>query len=82
MVDEKSVAVGIGVGYEEHPRWAKISPPVRGVGGFEKPPELYCTYFMVNIHTYYRAFNNTALRSNLTAFPGTNRNVSTIFFLY
>ena len=24
-VDEKSVAVGIGVGYEEDPRWAKIS---------------------------------------------------------
>ena len=40
-VDEKSVAVGIGVGYQEDPRWAKKStPPVRG--GFEKPPELYC----------------------------------------
>ena len=30
-VDEKSVAVGIGVGYQEDPRWAKKStPPVRG----------------------------------------------------
>ena len=30
-VDEKSVAVGIGVGYQEDPRWAKnSSPPVRG----------------------------------------------------
>ena len=44
-VDENSVAVGIGVGYQEDPRWAKKStPPVRGWGGdFEKPPELYCT---------------------------------------
>ena len=34
-VDEKSVAVGIGVGYQEDPRWAKKStPPVRG--GFWK----------------------------------------------
>ena len=48
-VDEKSVAVGIGVGYQEDPRWAKKStPPVRGGGGggrggdFEKPLELYC----------------------------------------
>ena len=41
-VDEKSVAVGIGVGYQEDPRWAKKStPPVRG--DFEKPPELYCS---------------------------------------
>ena len=33
-VDEKSVAVGIGVGYQENPRWAKKStPPVRGAGG-------------------------------------------------
>ena len=32
--DEKSVAVGIGVGYQEDPRWAKKStPPVRGGGG-------------------------------------------------
>ena len=30
-VDEKSVAVGIGVGHQEDPRWAKKStPPVRG----------------------------------------------------
>ena len=30
-VDGKSVAVGIGVGYQEGPRWAKKStPPVRG----------------------------------------------------
>ena len=46
-VDEKSVAVGIGVGYQEDPRRAKKStPPVRGGGGggFEKPPELYCTW--------------------------------------
>ena len=34
-VDEKSVAVGIGVGYQKDPRWAKKStPPVRG--GFWK----------------------------------------------
>ena len=34
-VEEKSVAVGIGVGYQEDPRWAKKStPPVRG--GFWK----------------------------------------------
>ena len=34
-VDGKSVAVGIGVGYQEDPRWAKKStPPVRG--GFWK----------------------------------------------
>ena len=33
-VDEKSVTVGIGVGYQEDPRWAKNStPPVRGGGG-------------------------------------------------
>ena len=45
-VDEKSVAVGIGVGYQEDPRWAKKStPPVRGGGDFEKPPELYCRYW-------------------------------------
>ena len=51
-VDETSVAVGIGVGYQEDPRWAKKStPPVRGGGGggggggdFEKPPELYCIF--------------------------------------
>ena len=30
-VDEKSVAVGIGVGYQEDPRWAKkLTPPLRG----------------------------------------------------
>ena len=30
-VGEKSVAVGIGVGYQKDPRWAKKStPPVRG----------------------------------------------------
>ena len=33
-VDEKSVVVGIGVGYQEDPRWAKRStPPVWGGGG-------------------------------------------------
>ena len=33
-VDEKSVEVGIGVGYQEDPQWAKKStPPVRGEGG-------------------------------------------------
>ena len=33
-VDEKSVAVGIGVGYQEDPRWAKKSTPLgRGGGG-------------------------------------------------
>ena len=31
--DEKSVAVGIGVGYQEDPRWAKSTPSVRGWGG-------------------------------------------------
>ena len=42
-VDEKSVTVGIGVGYQEDPPWAKKStPPVWG--DFEKPFELYCTY--------------------------------------
>ena len=44
-VDEKSVVVGIGVGYQEDPRWAKkINPTGSEVGGvdFEKPPELYC----------------------------------------
>ena len=49
-VDEKSVAFGIGVGYQEDPRWAKNSTPQGvGVGGgggggedFEKTPELYC----------------------------------------
>ena len=49
MVDGKSVAVGIGVGYQEDPRWAKNQPRFGGGGGggggrenFEKPPELYC----------------------------------------
>ena len=42
MVDEKSIAERIGVGYQEDPRWAKKStPPVRG--DFEKLPELYCS---------------------------------------
>ena len=41
-LDEKSVAVGIGVGYQEDPRWAK--KPHRFGGNFEKPPELYCNY--------------------------------------
>ena len=50
-MDEKSVAEGIGVGYQEDPRWAKKStPPVVGGGGgggdFEKPPELYCILFI------------------------------------
>ena len=41
-VDEKSVAVRIGVGYQEDPRWAKkLTPPVRDL---EKTPELYCTF--------------------------------------
>ena len=31
-VDEKSVAVGIGVGYQEDPRWAKKSNPPGGGG--------------------------------------------------
>ena len=40
-VDEKSVVVGIAVGYEEDPWWAKKStPPVRG--GFLKN-HLSCT---------------------------------------
>ena len=41
-VDEKSVAVGTGVGYQEDPWWAKKSTPLIR-GDFEKPPELYCT---------------------------------------
>ena len=41
-VDKKSIAVGIGVGYEEDPRWAKKStPPVRGGGGLKN--HLSCT---------------------------------------
>ena len=33
-VDEKSVAEGIGVGYQEDPRWAKkINPTGSGEGG-------------------------------------------------
>ena len=44
-VDEKSVAVGIGLGYHEDLRLAKkLTPPVRGEGGVEKPFELYCTF--------------------------------------
>ena len=56
-VDKKSVAVGIGVGYQEDPRWAKNQPHWFGGGGgggggvgggrgFEKPPELYCMLFV------------------------------------
>ena len=40
-VDEKSVTVGVGVGYQEDPRWAKKSTlPVRG-GILKKHPS--CT---------------------------------------
>ena len=43
-VDGKSVAVGIGVGYQEDPRWAKKStPPVRG--GFWKKHLSCVLYF-------------------------------------
>ena len=41
-VDEKSVAVGIGVGYQEDPRWAKKSNPPGGGGGILKN-HLSCT---------------------------------------
>ena len=45
-VDEKSVAVGIGVGYQEDPRWAKKStPPVRGGGRILKN-HLSCTVYL------------------------------------
>ena len=47
-VDEKSVAVGIGVGYQEDPRWAKKSTSPVG-GDFEKPPELYCMFMLICI---------------------------------
>ena len=48
-VDEKSVTVGIGVGYQEDPRWAiKINPT--GSGGILKN-HLSCTvYSLVKIH--------------------------------
>ena len=36
-VDEKSVAVGIGVGYQEDPRWAKKSPELYCIFLFTKP---------------------------------------------
>ena len=69
-VDEKSVAEGIGVWYQEDPRWAKKSiPPVRawgwgevgrGVTGweFEKPPELYCIFENgVQLYIYTLSFS-------------------------
>ena len=47
-VDGKSVAVGIGVGYQEDPRWAKKStPPVRGGGGILEN-HLSCTVYTVD----------------------------------
>ena len=43
-VDEKSVTVGIGVGYREHTRWAKKStPPVWGGRGGGLKNHLSCT---------------------------------------
>ena len=46
-VDEKSVAVGIGVGYQEDLRWAKKStPPVRGRGGGILKNHLSCTVWI------------------------------------
>ena len=43
-VDEKSVTVEIGVGYQEDPRWAKKSiPPVRGGSGGILKKHLSCT---------------------------------------
>ena len=48
-VDEKSLAVGIGVGYQEDTRWAKKSTPlVRGGGGILKN-HLSCTVFSQTI---------------------------------
>ena len=43
VVDEKSVAVGIGVGYQEDPRWAKKSTPPVGGGGVILKNHLSCT---------------------------------------
>ena len=40
------------------------------------------SFWSIFTRKFYLAFNNTALRSNLTPFPRTNTNVSTIFFLY
>ena len=42
-VDEKSVAVGIGVGYQEDPRWAKRSTPLVRGGGVILKNHLSCT---------------------------------------
>ena len=50
MGDEKSVAVGIGVGYQEDPRWAKKStPPVCWWGGGLKN-HLSCTVAYLSSH--------------------------------
>ena len=42
----------------------------------------FSIYLNRRVFVMYLAFNNTALRSNLTAFPGTNTNVSMVFFLH
>ena len=45
-MDEKSVAKGIGVGYQEDPRWAKKST---GSGGILKN-HLSCAVFSINFN--------------------------------
>ena len=47
-VDEKSIAVGIGVGYQEDPRWAKNSTPLVRGGGILKN-HLSCTVFIAHM---------------------------------
>ena len=50
-VDEKSVVVGIGVGYQKDPRWAKkSSPPVWGGGGQILKNHLSCTVAKGSYH--------------------------------
>ena len=53
-VDEKSVAVGIGVGYEEDPGWAKKSTPPVVEADFDKPPELYCRFLVTKAFYSYK----------------------------
>ena len=66
VVDEKSVAVGIGVGYQEDPWWAKKSTtPVGGGGGlwkttwavlyvvYQPPPP---THYLVNLNSLQNYF--------------------------
>ena len=69
-VDENSVTVGIGVGYQEDPRWTKKSTqPVRGGGGVLKN-HLSCTVCIqytckyIGILTYSIHNTNTLLLSH------------------